>query len=392
MRHLQLTTAGESHGPGLTALLEGLPMGLRVSPARIDEQLARRQEGYGRGGRMKIEKDRVRITGGLRRGLTLGSPLALWIENLDYPNWEASMHPEARRGDKAPKPVTQPRPGHADLAGVLKTGTADIRNVLERASARETAARVAAGSVCRLLLAELGVTLFSHVLAIGGVKARVDYADLAALAAGAAANDLHVADAEAYARMLRTIKAVWQDGDTLGGLAEVVAEGLPPGLGHYVHWERRLDARLGAAILSIPAVKGVEIGPAFENAHMRGSRAMDAILPAGKGEPLHYRRGSNRMGGLEGGMTTGEALLVRGAMKPLATLVQPLDSVDIASHRPVKALRERSDCTAVAAMGVVMEAMVALVLADAILDEFPAATMADLKAAWRRYRRQQAGR
>jgi len=391
MRHLQLTTAGESHGPGLTALLEGLPMGLKVNPARIDEQLARRQEGYGRGGRMKIETDRVKITGGLRRGVTLGSPLALWIENLDYPNWEASMHPEPRRGSKAPKPVTQPRPGHADLAGVLKTGTADIRNVLERASARETAARVAAGSVCRLLLAELGVTLFSHVLAIGGVKARVDYADLAALAAGAAANDLHVADSEAYARMLRTIKAVWQDGDTLGGLAEVVACGLPPGLGHYVHWERRLDARLGAAILSIPAVKGVEIGPAFENAHMRGSRAMDLILPR-KGEGLRYRRGSNRMGGLEGGMTTGEPLLVRGAMKPLSTLMQPLASVDIASHQAVKAVRERSDCTAVAAMGVVMEAMVALVLADAVLDEFPAATMADLKAAWRRFRTQQARR
>jgi chorismate synthase len=391
MRHLQLTTAGESHGPGLTALLEGLPMGLKVDPARLDEQLARRQEGYGRGGRMKIEKDRVKITGGLRRGLTLGSPLALYIENLDYPNWEASMHPEARRGGKAPTPVTQPRPGHADLAGVLKTGTDDIRNVLERASARETAARVAAGSVCRLLLAELGVTLFSHVLAIGGVKARVDYTDLAALAAGAAANDLHVADAEAHARMLRTIKAVWQDGDTLGGLAEVVAIGLPPGLGHYVHWERRLDARLGAAILSIPAVKGMEIGPAFENAHMRGSRAMDLILPV-KGGALRYQRGSNRMGGLEGGMTTGEPLLVRGAMKPLSTLMQPLASVDIASGQAVKAVRERSDCTAVAAMGVVMEAMVALVLADAVLDEFRSATLADLKAAWRLFRRQQARR
>ncbi len=391
MRHLQLTTAGESHGPGLTALLEGLPMGLKVDPARLDEQLARRQEGYGRGGRMKIEKDRVQITGGLRRGLTLGSPLALYIENLDYTNWEASMHPEPRRGGKAPTPVTQPRPGHADLAGVLKTGTGDIRNVLERASARETAARVAAGSVCRLLLGELGVTLFSHVLAIGGVKARVDYTDLAALAAGAAANDLHVADAEAHARMLRTIKAVWQDGDTLGGLAEVVAIGLPPGLGHYVHWERRLDARLGAAILSIPAVKGMEIGPAFENAHMRGSRAMDLILPV-KGGALRYQRGSNRMGGLEGGMTTGEPLLVRGAMKPLSTLMQPLASVDIASGQAVKAVRERSDCTAVAAMGVVMEAMVALVLADAVLDEFRSDTLADLKAAWRLFRRQQARR
>ncbi|MBM4118563.1 chorismate synthase [bacterium] len=391
MRRLQLHTAGESHGPGLTALLEGLPMGLRVDPARIDAELARRQEGYGRGGRMKIERDRVRITGGLRRGLTLGGPLALWIENLDYPNWEASMHPEPRRGEKAPKPVTQPRPGHADLAGVLKTGTDDIRNVIERASARETAARVAAGAVCRLLLEALDVRLFSHVLAIGGVQSQADYGDLAALATAAAANDLHVADPEAYARMLRTIKAVWQDGDTLGGVAEVVVTGLAPGLGHYVHWERRLDARLGAAILSIPAVKGMEIGPAFENARMRGSRAMDPILPA-KGGPLRYRRPTNRMGGLEGGMTTGEPLLVRGAMKPISTLMQPLASVDIASGQPVKALRERSDCTAVAAMGVVMEAMVALVLADAVLEEFRSATLADLKAAWRLYRRQQARR
>lgn len=391
MRHLRLSTAGESHGPGLTALLEGLPMGLRVDLARIDAELARRQEGYGRGGRMKIERDRVRITGGLRRGLTLGSPLALWIENLDYANWEASMHPEARRGEPAPKPVTQPRPGHADLAGVLKTGTDDIRNVIERASARETAARVAAGAVCRLLLEALEVRLFSHVLAIGGVQGQVDYADLAALAAAAAANDLHVADAEAYARMLRTIKGVWQDGDTLGGVAEVVVTGLPAGLGHYVHWERRLDARLGAAILSIPAVKGMEIGPAFENARMRGSRVMDPILPA-KGGPLRYRRPTNRMGGLEGGMTTGEPLLVRGAMKPISTLMQPLASVDIASGQAVKALRERSDCTAVAAMGVVMEAMVALVLADAVLEEFRSATLADLKAAWRLYRRQQARR
>ena len=393
MRHLQLLTAGESHGPGLTAILEGLPMGLKVDPVRLNAQLARRQEGYGRGGRMKIEKDQVRVTGGLRRGVTLGSPLALWVENLDFANWERSMHPEPRRGSKAPKPVTQPRPGHADLAGVLKTGTGDIRNVLERASARETAARVAAGSVCRLLLEELGVTVFSHVLSIGGVKAQVDYGDLAALAEAAAANDLHVADGDAYARMVRTIKAVWKDGDTLGGVAEVVVTGLPPGLGSYVHWERRLDARLGEAILSVPAVKGMEIGPAFENAQMRGSRVMDVILPAkAAATGLRYARGSNRMGGLEGGMTNGEPLLVRGAMKPISTLMQPLDSVDIATGRAVKAVRERSDCTAVAAMGVVMEAMCALVLADAVLDEFRADTLRDLKQAWRLYRRQQTRR
>lgn len=395
MRRLKLITAGESHGPGLTAILEGLPMGLKVDPARIDAQLARRQEGYGRGGRMKIEKDRVKITGGLRRGLTLGSPLALWVENLDYPNWERSMHPEPRRGSKQPKPLTQPRPGHADLAGRLKTGTDDLRNILERASARETAARVAAGSVCQLLLEALGLRLFSHVLSIGGVKAQVDYGDLEALAEAAGANDLHVADAGAYARMKRTIKSVWRDGDTLGGVAEVVVTGLPAGLGHYVHWERRLDARLGEAILSIPAVKGVEIGPAFENAQMRGSRVMDSIhldRKAAKAGGVRYRRASNRMGGLEGGMSNGEPLLLRGAMKPISTLMQPLPSVDIATGQPVKANRERSDCTAVAAMGVVMEAMTALVLADAILDEFPASTLRQLKSAWRTYHRQLAKR
>jgi chorismate synthase len=391
MRHLQFITAGESHGPGLTAILEGLPMGLKVDPARIDEQLARRQEGYGRGGRMKIEQDRVKITGGLRRGVTLGGPLAMWVENLDFANWERSMHPEPRRGGKKPKPLTQPRPGHADLSGVMKTGTDDIRNILERASARETAARTAAGSVCRLLLSELGVELFSHVIAIGGVKAQLDYTDLEAMAAAAASNDLHVADEAACARMRRTIKAVWRDGDTLGGIAEVVVTGLPPGLGHYVHWERRLDARLGEAVMSIPAVKGVEIGPAFENAQMRGSRVMDTIhldRKSARAGGLRYRRKTNRMGGLEGGMTNGEPLILRGAMKPISTLMQPLASVDIASGQPVKANRERSDCTAVAAMGVVMEAMASLVLADAVLDEFRCATMKDLKSAWRGYRRQ----
>jgi chorismate synthase len=367
-------------------------MGLRLTPARLNADLARRQEGYGRGGRMKIERDAVTITGGVRRGRTLGSPVSFWIENRDHVNWERSMSPEPRSGKK-PTPVTQPRPGHADLAGVLKTGTGDVRDILERASARETAARVAAGAACRELLAELGVTLFSHVLSIGGVKAQVDYDDLDALAAAAAASDLHVADPAADARMRKTIKAVWRDGDTLGGVAEVVGRGLPPGLGHYAHWERRLDGRLGQAMLSIPAVKGVEVGPAFENAHMRGSRVQDTIHPdrSAKGA-LRYRRRQNRAGGLEGGMSNGEPLLIRAAMKPLASLTKPLDSVDISTGRAVKAVKERSDCAAVAAMGVVMEAMTALVLADAVLDQFPAATVADLKSAWRRYWRQLAKR
>ena len=390
MRHLRIITAGESHGPGLTAILEGLPMGLKLDPRRIDVDLGRRQEGYGRGGRMKIEKDRVRVTGGLRRGVTLGGPLSFWIENLDYPNWERSMHPEPRSGSKPPKPVTQPRPGHADLPGYMKTGTPDVRNILERASARETAARVAAGSACRILLAELGVKLFSHVLSIGGVRARPDYDDIDAIESLAQENDLRVADAEAYARMRKTIKGVWGEGDTLGGVAEVIVRGLPPGIGSCLTWDRRLDGRLAQAILSIPAVKGMEIGPAFENASMRGSRVHDQIYPTrrdGKGEP-RFERQTNRAGGLEGGMTNGEPLLLRGAMKPISTLMQPLASVDLVTGKAVKAIRERSDCCAVSAMGVVMEAMVALVIADAVLEEFRCETMAQLKSSWRAYLRQ----
>ncbi|MBN2171043.1 MAG: chorismate synthase [Candidatus Krumholzibacteriota bacterium] len=389
---MQLTTAGESHGPGLTAILAGLPMGLRLSAAAIDRELVRRQEGAGRGERMAIERDRVRITGGLRRGRTLGGPLCLHVDNRDYANWERSMSPLPRRGP-APAPVTLPRPGHADLAGVLKTGAGDIRAISERASARETAARVAAGAACKVLLAELGVTVFSHVLAIGGVTAQPEYGDLAVLAAAAAGNDLHVADPEAERRMRRTIKSVCGDGDTLGGIAEVVATGLPPGLGHYAAWEQRLDGRLAQAALSIPGVKGVEIGDAFAGARMRGSRVHDEILPnprAGRAGELRTRRPSNRAGGLEGGMTNGQPLLLRAAMKPIASLTRPLRSVDLATGRPARAARERGDCVAVPAMGVVLEAMTALVLADAVLEQFGADTLRDLKAAWRRYRNRQA--
>jgi chorismate synthase len=370
-------------------------MGLRLSRKKIDEQLARRQEGYGRGGRMKIEEDRVEITGGLRHGVTLGSPLSFLIENRDHENWRDSMSPEALRGKKI-KAVTQPRPGHADLAGYLKTGTPDIRNILERASARETAARVAAGSACRQLLESLGVEIFSHVLSIGGVRSQPNYDDLAAMAERAASNDLHLADDEkCYERMRKTIKGVWGEGDTLGGVAEVVVRGLPAGIGHYVHWDRRLDARLASAAMSIPAVKGLEFGPAFENATKRGSRVMDSIAPdkrrrnPGQGR---YARSGNRMGGLEGGMSNGQPLLVRAAMKPISSLTRPLDTVDIATGRKVKAVRERSDACAVPAMGVVLEAMVALILADAVLEQFSKDTMRNLKADWRRHLRQIAAR
>ncbi len=396
MQHLKFITAGESHGPGLTAILEGMPMGLKIDPRVIDEQLARRQEGYGRGGRMKIETDRVRISGGLRHGVTLGGPIALWIGNKDHVNWIGRMDPlPVPKSKKKAEPVSQPRPGHADLAGYLKTGTEDIRNILERASARETAARVAAGTVARILLAELGVTLFSHTLVTGGVRCHPDYDKLDMMEKEAASNDLHVADGESYDRMRKTIKGVWGEGDTLGGVGEVIVRGLPAGIGTYTHWDRRLDARLAQAVLSIPAVKGMEIGPAFENATMRGSRVMDSIKPAGKkatAEQGRYARSGNRMGGLEGGMSNGQPLLIRAAMKPISTLMQPLDTVDVKTGRKVKALRERSDAAAVAAMGVVAEAMVALVLADAVLEQFGAVTLKDLKAAWKRHLRQIAKR
>lgn len=394
MIHLNFLTAGESHGPGLTAILEGLPMGLKIDAAVIDAELARRQEGFGRGGRMKIETDRVRISGGLRHGVTLGGPIAMWIGNKDHVNWIGRMDPMPVRGAKK-DPVTQPRPGHADLAGYLKTGTDDIRNILERASARETAARVAAGTLCRILLDELGVTLFSHTLVTGGVRCHPDYDDLDKMASEAASNDLHVADGESYDRMRKTIKGVWGEGDTLGGVSEVIVQGLPAGLGDYSHWDRRLDGRLAQAILSIPAVKGMEFGPAFENATMRGSRVMDTIKPAGKKpsvEQGRYARSGNRMGGLEGGMTNGQPLTIRAAMKPISSLTQPLDTVDVKTGRKVKALRERSDAAAVAAMGVVAEAMSALVLTDAILEQFGSVTLKDLKAAWKRHLRQIAKR
>lgn len=396
MQHLKLITAGESHGPGLTAILEGLPMGLKLKLGHIDAQLARRQEGFGRGERMEIEADRARITGGLRYGRTLGGPLSLWIENIDHENWQGRMDtgpvPKSKRRGK---PVTAPRPGHAELAGYLKTGADDLRDILERASARETAARVAAGAVCMQLLGELGVSIFSHVLSVGGVRCHPDYEDLDAMEREAASNDLHLADPDAAVRMRKTIKGVRGEGDTLGGVAEVVVRGMPAGIGGHAHWERRLDGRLAQAVLSIPAVKGMEIGPAFENATMRGSRVMDGIVPdksqtcPGQGR---YAREGNRMGGIEGGMTSGQPLMVRAAMKPLPSLDRPLETVDVRTGRKVKALRERADTVAVAAMGVVAEAMCALVLADAILEQFGSVTMKDLKAAWRRHLRQIAGR
>jgi chorismate synthase len=378
---LRLTTAGESHGPGLTCVVEGVPAGLELSREAIDRDLARRQLGHGRGGRMKIERDGALITGGVRHGRTLGSPVALQIPNRDYANWEERMNPWPVQEQVAE--VHLPRPGHADLVGLWKYGHADVRNVLERASARETAARVAGGAVCRALLRAAGVTIASHVVQIGSVAAPASERALAA--ADFAAVDespVRCLDADAGREMVREIDDMRRANESLGGVFEVHAFGVVPGLGSHVSWERRLDGRLAMAICSIQAVKGVSIGDAFEIAGVPGSQAHDEIFFS---EARGFYRETNRAGGLEGGMTTGEPLIVRGAMKPLPTLTKPLRSVDTATHEPAQALRERTDSCTVPAAAVVAEAMVAFVLADAYVDKFGGDAVDDLLAALQAY-------
>jgi chorismate synthase len=364
---LRFLTAGESHGPALVVILEGLPAGLPVSVEAIDEQLRRRQAGHGRGGRMQIERDRVRVVAGLRFGRTLGSPLALLLENRDWPNWEEKMAVEAEPSDP-PARATVPRPGHADLAGAGKYGFSDIRNVIERASARETAARVAAGAVARQLLAQFGVAIYGHVLSIGEVEAPPPTAEWPEVAARAEASPVRCADPGASAAMVAAIDAAREAGDTLGGVFQIVVTGLPVGLGSYVHWDRRLDGLLGQALLSIPAIKGVEVGLGFRAAGRRGSEVHDEILasPAPGGPP---RRPTNRAGGLEGGVTNGEPLLLQAAMKPISTLARPLRSIDLATGAETTAPVERADVCAAPAAAVVGEAVVALVLAPALQEK-----------------------
>ena len=381
---LRFLTAGESHGPGLTAILEGMPSGLRLDPAAVDAELRRRQGGYGRGARMHIEQDRAQFTAGIRFGRTLGSPIAMHVPNLDYKNWETVMAPFGEPPDPPARVVTAPRPGHADLAGGTKHRPDDLRDVLERASARETAARVAVGAVARQLLEVFGVRVVGHTRSIGSVRVDLRIPEdvpYAGVAAGAA-NDLAVLDADAGERMRAEIAAAKRDGDTLGGVVEVLALGLPPGLGSHVHWDRKLDGRLAQAILSIQAVKGVEIGPAFENATRRGSQVHD---PVERDVGGRLRRTRNRAGGLEGGVTNGEPLVLRAAMKPLSTLMKPLPTIDLKSGEPARAAVERSDVCAVPACGVVAEAMVCFVLADAVLEKFAGDTLEDVRAAWQRY-------
>jgi chorismate synthase len=378
---LRLTTAGESHGPGLTCIVEGLPAGLRLTPEDLDRDLARRQLGHGRGGRMKIEQDRAIVTAGIRHGRTLGGPIALQVNNRDYANWEERMNPWPVEAD-VPE-VHLPRPGHADLAGTMKFGMSDVRDVLERASARETAARVAGGTLAKAFLRELGVDVFSHVIQINTVRApaRPDLQpeDFAAVDD----SPVRCLDPDASAAMVEEINRLRKANESLGGVFEVRAFGAVPGLGSHVSWQERLDGRLGGALLSIHAMKGVGIGEGFEMAGKPGSEVHDEIFWS---EERGYHRETNRAGGLEGGMTTGEPLILTVAMKPLPTLTKPLRSVDIATKEPAEALRERTDSTTVPAGGVVGEAMVALVLADAYRKKFGGDHMNDVLAAVQAYR------
>jgi chorismate synthase len=382
--HFTFRTAGESHGRGLVAVIEGVPAGLALDAERdIDTELARRQGGYGRGARMKIERDRIEVLAGIRLGETIGAPIALLLWNRDWDNWRAAMAPE-RPGpavdEEALRRVHLPRPGHADLVGVLKYEREDARDVLERASARETAMRVAAGAVAKRLLAELGVTVGSHVVSFGGVRASSPSAWPDDINAVADRSPVRVLDGEAEARVIEAIDAAAADGDTLGGVFEIVIRGLPVGLGSYAAADRRLDGRLAGALMSIQAMKGVEIGLGFAASDRRGSAVHDEIeSDPGLRRTGGYRRLGNNAGGLEGGMTTGEPLVARVAMKPLSTLMKPLRSVDLRSDEPADAIRERSDVAALAAAGVVGEAVAAAVAADAMLEKFAGDSMAETR-------------
>ncbi len=371
---LRFLTAGESHGPCLTAIVEGLPAGLVVDVEAINRDLARRQGGYGRGGRMNIERDRVEILGGVIAGQTTGAPVALRIENRDWANWRDRW----AAGDLPT--LTVPRPGHADYAGMVKYGLDDARPVLERASARETAARVAVGALAKQLLAAFDIAIGSYVTELGGIVATRPDLPPAGLWALAEASDVHCPDEDAAARMRAAIDAARQAGDSLGGVFIVVATGVPVGLGSYVHWERRLDARLAAAVTSIPAIKGVEIGPAFENARRPGTQVHDEFqIPNPKSQIPSVVRTSNRAGGIEGGMSNGQSIVVRAAMKPIPTTVTPLRSVDLATGEPAKTQYQRSDVCAVPAASVVGEAMVAWVLADALIEKLGGDSLSEMR-------------
>jgi len=371
----RFTTAGESHGRGLVAVLEGIPAGLPLSAERVNTELKRRMGGYGRGARMKIEADQIEWLAGVRAGETLGSPIAMLVWNRDWDNWRDVMAPEAdapEQGAERRRQVTRPRPGHADLAGALKYDRQDARDILERASARETVARVACGAVCKVLLEQFGIEIGSHVAELGGVTARSLSPLPSPLNAASDVSPVRCLDPEAEKEMIARIDAAKAAGDTLGGVVEVIALGAPVGLGSHVSWDAKLDGRLAQALMSIPAVKGVELGLGFEAARRKGSEVHDEILPG-------LSRATNRAGGTEGGMTTGEPLVARVAMKPISTLMSPLRTVDLTTGGAAQAQSERSDVTAVPAMGVIAEAMVSLVLAQALLEKFGGDALSETK-------------
>ena len=364
LNKLRFLTSGESHGPGLSIVMEGIPAGLALTEQYLEIDMARRQKGYGRGGRMLIEKDFAEIRSGVRQGYTLGSPIGMWITNNDWENWKGPM--SISKTEKAPNKVTRIRPGHADMPGVLKYNFDDVRNVLERASARETAARVAIGGICKRFLEELGVYIRAHVLSIGEVTAkvpeRIDWDKVEE-------SPVRCADPVAEKAMMEAIDHAKAGGNTVGGVFEVVATGVPPGLGSHIQWDTKIDGRLAQAIMSIPAVKGVEIGEGFGQTRLPGSQVHDIILPWSDGGPRWQRR-SNNAGGSEGGMTNGQPVVVRAAIKPISTLSKPLPSVDLVTGEVVQAHYERSDVCQVAPGGVIGEAMVAMVLADAAMEKF----------------------
>jgi len=397
---LRFLTAGESHGPSLVAILEGMPAGLAIDVAALAAELRRRQGGYGRGRRMAIESDRAQILGGVRHGVTTGAPIALLIPNKDWENWQRTMAVEAPPEASTPgadrPPVTRPRPGHADLAGAVKYDHGDIRNVLERASARETAARVAVGALARQLLSCLGVQIVSHVVSIGAVSLAEPLSITFDQALGISSDSaLHCVDEALEIRMIEEIDAAREAGDTVGGSFEVIARQVPPGLGSHVQWDRKLDGRLAQALMSIPAIKAVGIGCGPAAAVLPGSRVHDEILPPSRGVvtgPLPVERPTNNAGGLEGGITNGQLLRATAYMKPISTLMKPLRSVDLATLALSPATIERSDVCAVPAAAVVGEAMVALVLADAVLEKFGGDSVPELLDNWRSYQRRVARR
>ncbi len=375
-------TAGESHGPQLSAIIEGLPAGIHLSAEMLNHDLLRRQQGYGRGDRMKIEKDTAQLLSGVRWGETIGSPVTLVVVNRDWENWSEKMSPLLEYRDDS-SAVTRPRPGHADLSGVLKYNQSDVRNVLERSSARETAVRVAVGAVAKALLAEFGISVGGFVTELGGICAITPQEPIELLWQRAACSETFCCDMSAEVDMKRVIDAAKSGGDTLGGVVEVQVIGVPPGLGSYVHWDRKLDARLAMALMSVQAIKGVEVGIGFDAARRPGSRVHDEIFYKDG-----YKRDSNNAGGIEGGMSNGEPIVVRAAMKPIPTLYSPLRSVDMRTHEPFEATVERSDTCAVPAALVVAEAVVAIEIANALLEKFGGDSIFEIRRNLEGYREQ----